>query len=72
MSRTDVFDASGPAPGGKVIVKIGVDKNGKMLAGYADIRLEAGGYPESFYRGSSKMCFLVMTFLQWILKPMTF
>ena len=27
MSRTDVFDASGPAPGGKVIVKIGVDKN---------------------------------------------
>ena len=57
MSRTDVFDASGPAPGGKVIVKIGVDKNGKMLAGYADIRLEAGGYPEAFIEAAAKCVF---------------
>jgi CO/xanthine dehydrogenase Mo-binding subunit len=57
MSRTDVFDASGPAPGGKVIVKIGVNKEGKMLAGYADIRLEAGGYPEAFIEAAAKCVF---------------
>ena len=57
MSRTDVFDASGPAPGGKVIVKIGVDKDGKILAGYADIRLEAGGYPEAFIEAAAKCVF---------------
>ena len=39
-----------------------------MLAGYADIRLEAGGYPEAFIEAAAKCVFLVMTSLQWILK----
>jgi CO/xanthine dehydrogenase Mo-binding subunit len=57
MSRTDVFDASGPGPGGKVKVKIGIDSEGKILAAYADIRLEAGAYPEAFIEAAAKCVF---------------
>ena len=57
MNRTDVFDATGPGPGGKVKVKIGIDSKGKMLAAYADIRLEAGGYPEAFIEAAAKCVF---------------
>ena len=57
MSRTDVFDATGPGPGGKVKVKIGIDANGKILAAYADIRLEAGAYPEAFIEAAAKCVF---------------
>jgi len=57
MSRTDVFDASGPGPGGKVKVKIGIDSGGKILAAYADIRLEAGAYPEAFIEAAAKCVF---------------
>ncbi|MBN32957.1 MAG: oxidoreductase [Dehalococcoidia bacterium] len=57
MSRTDVFDATGPGPGGKVKVKIGIDADGKILAAYADIRLEAGAYPEAFIEAAAKCVF---------------
>ena len=57
MSRTDVFDATGPGPGGKVKVKIGIDAEGKILAAYADIRLEAGAYPEAFIEAAAKCVF---------------
>jgi CO/xanthine dehydrogenase Mo-binding subunit len=57
MTRTDVFDATGPGPGGKVRVKIGIDSKGKMIAGYADIRLEAGAYPEAFIEAAAKCVF---------------
>ena len=57
MTRTDVFDATGPGPGGKVKVKIGIDSKGKMTAGYADIRLEAGAYPEAFIEAAAKCVF---------------
>jgi CO/xanthine dehydrogenase Mo-binding subunit len=57
MTRTDVFDATGPGPGGKVKVKIGIDAKGKMTAGYADIRLEAGAYPEAFIEAAAKCVF---------------
>jgi CO/xanthine dehydrogenase Mo-binding subunit len=57
MNRTDVFDATGPGPGGKVKVKIGIDKEGKIIAAYADIRLEAGAYPEAFTEASAKCVF---------------
>ena len=57
MSRTDVFDATGPGPGGKVKVKIGIDSEGKILAAYADIRLEAGAYPEAFIEAAAKCVF---------------
>jgi CO/xanthine dehydrogenase Mo-binding subunit len=57
MTRTDVFDATGPGPGGKVKVKIGIDAKGKITAGYADIRLEAGAYPEAFIEAAAKCVF---------------
>ncbi len=47
MSRTNVFESSGPAPGGTVKVKIGSDKDGKLTSAIADIKLEAGAYPGS-------------------------
>lgn len=45
MDRKSVFEASGPAPGGLLKIKIGSTKSGKLTAAAADIWLEAGGYP---------------------------
>ena len=47
MSRADVFESSGPAPGGRVKIKLGADANGHLVAAHADIKLEAGAYPGS-------------------------
>ena len=47
MERTEVFEASGPAPGGVVKVKIGTDGGGRLIAATADIKLEGGAYPGS-------------------------
>ncbi len=47
MDRTSVFEGSGPAPGGKIRVKIGVSNDGKIKAAEADIRFEAGAFPGS-------------------------
>ena len=47
MDRPSVFEASGPAPGGKVRMKIGVNKDGKITAADTDLMLESGGYPGS-------------------------
>ena len=45
MERSNVFQASGPAPGGTITVKMGTDKNGKLIAADTSIKLEAGGFP---------------------------
>jgi len=45
MDRRSVFEATGPTPGGRVRVKLGVDRKGRMLAAEADLRYEAGAYP---------------------------
>lgn len=47
MDRPSIFQATGPAPGGKVKVKMGVTNNGKITAAEATIRYEAGAYPGS-------------------------
>jgi len=47
MDRRSVFEATGPTPGGRVRVKLGVDRKGRMLAAEADLRYEAGAYPGS-------------------------
>ena len=47
MDRTSVFEATGPAPGGKIRMKIGVNKDGKITAADTDIMFESGGYPGS-------------------------
>ncbi len=55
MDRKNVFEATGPAPGGKVRVKIGVDDNGKIIAATSDIYFEAGAYPGSAV-GAAEQC----------------
>ena len=47
MSRTEVFEASGPAPASWMKIKIGAKKDGKLTACQADIAFEAGAYPGS-------------------------
>ena len=45
MSRADVFEASGPTPGSHIKVKIGVKKDGHIVAAQASLAYEAGAYP---------------------------
>lgn len=47
MDRKSVFEGTGPAPGGKVRVRMGVDDKGKIVAATADIKFEAGAFPGS-------------------------
>ena len=47
MTRSEVFEASGPAPASWMRVKIGVKNNGKMTAVETDIAMDAGAYPGS-------------------------
>ena len=47
MDRRSVFEGSGPAPGGKIRVRMGVTNDGKIRAADADIRFEAGAFPGS-------------------------
>lgn len=55
MERKAVFEASGPAPGGVLTVKLGATKDGKLIAAATDMKLEAGGYPGSAV-GAAAMC----------------
>ncbi len=45
MTRADVFEASGPTPGSRIKVKIGVKKDGRIVAAQASLAYEAGAYP---------------------------
>ena len=45
MDRKAVFDSTGPGPGGRVTVKMGIDDKGVITAATADIRYGAGAYP---------------------------
>jgi CO/xanthine dehydrogenase Mo-binding subunit len=45
MNREEVFKASGPTSGGSLTVKIGATKDGKIVAGDAVIKLQAGAFP---------------------------
>ena len=47
MSRTEVFEASGPAPASWMRVKIGVKNNGTMTAVETEMAMDAGAYPGS-------------------------
>ena len=47
MTRKEVFESTGPTPGGYTYVKIGVKNNGKITAMQAELAFEAGGYPGS-------------------------
>ncbi len=47
MSRTDVFESTGPTSGAWVKVKVGATQDGKLTAATATLALEAGAFPGS-------------------------
>ena len=47
MSREDVFKASGPTSGAVVRVKMGATKDGKFVAGFAELKYQAGAFQGS-------------------------
>ncbi|PKB63979.1 MAG: oxidoreductase [SAR202 cluster bacterium Io17-Chloro-G2] len=47
MTRTEVFEASGPAPGSWMKVKMGAAKDGLITAAHVTLAYEAGAYPGS-------------------------
>ena len=55
MERKSVFEATGPASGGTIRVKVGADAKGKLTAAECEIKFEAGGYPGSAV-GAAAMC----------------
>ena len=56
MDRPSVFDATGPAPGGKVIVKMGVSNDGKIQSSSVDLKFEARAFPGSAVAAGSVCC----------------
>ncbi len=47
MDRKSIFEATGPTPGGRVKVKMGIDDKGIITAAEVDLWYEAGAYPGS-------------------------
>ncbi len=57
MSRTEVFEATGPGPGSYIKVKMGVKKDGTITAAHAYLAYEAGAFPGSAV-GAGASCIL--------------
>ncbi len=55
MTRTEEFEATGPAPGSYMKVKMGATNEGKIVAAYAYLAYEAGAYPGSAV-GAGALC----------------
>ena len=55
MTREDVFRATGPASGTINTIKIGANRDGRIVALYAKLMYEAGAYPGSPL-GAGSMC----------------
>ena len=55
MSREDVFRATGPTSGSSMTVKIGVKRDGTIVAADGVFKLQAGGFPGSPFM-STCMC----------------
>ena len=55
MNRADVFEGTGPTPASYIKVKMGCDKDGKIVAAQASLAYEAGAYPGSPV-GPGAMC----------------
>ena len=47
MTRAEVFESSGPAPGSWMRVKVGAKNDGKLTAVQLEIAMDAGAYPGS-------------------------
>jgi xanthine dehydrogenase molybdenum-binding subunit len=57
MSRTEVLRASGPTSGSKIKVKLGANKDGKLVAAEIWMAYEAGAFPGSPV-GAGAMCII--------------
>ena len=57
MTRTEDFEATGPSPGSYVRVKMGATKDGKIVAGEAELAFEAGAYPGSVVEAGGECVF---------------
>jgi CO/xanthine dehydrogenase Mo-binding subunit len=55
MSRTEVFEGTGPTPGSYITVKMGADAGGRLIAAQAYLAYEAGAFPGSPV-GPGAMC----------------
>ena len=47
LTRTEVFEGTGPTSGTKIKVKLGATKDGKLIAAEAELVYEAGAFPGS-------------------------
>jgi len=47
MTRKEVFEGTGPAPGSHIKVKLGATSSGKIVAAQAHLAFEAGAFPGS-------------------------
>ena len=57
MSRTEVFEASGPTSGTNISVKLGASEDGKLLAAEAHLIYESGAFPGSPVPGGCNCIF---------------
>ena len=55
MTRSEVFQGTGPTPGCWMRVKMGAKSDGRLTAAEADLRFEAGAYPGSAV-GAGSVC----------------
>ena len=55
MTREEVFRATGPTSGSVITVKIGARKDGRITAGQAELKYQAGAFPGSAV-GAGAMC----------------
>jgi len=54
MSRTEVFEATGPTSGTNITVKLGATQDGKLTAAEAHLIFEAGAFPGSPVAGGAQ------------------
>ncbi|MGE0701550.1 MAG: xanthine dehydrogenase family protein molybdopterin-binding subunit, partial [Hyphomicrobiaceae bacterium] len=57
MTRDEVFHASGPTSGSQSKVKIGVTKDGRIVAGQGTFYLQSGAFPGAPIRGAAGCAF---------------
>src|SRR5262249_8732775 len=57
MSREDVFRATGPTSGSSMTVKIGVKRDGTIVAADGGFKLQAGAFPGSPFIGTCMRAF---------------
>jgi xanthine dehydrogenase molybdenum-binding subunit len=57
MGRAETFEATGPASGTHMTVKVGATRDGRLTAVQADLRFEAGAFPGSSVGAAARCIF---------------